>query len=80
MLTATIDSRRRLTMPAECPAGSPVTVDAIDDRTWIVRRHIPGERQKLVLVPTVDKLTDAAEMDGFAAAAVAAPIAYPEPE
>jgi hypothetical protein len=31
-----IDDRRRLVMPPELPARSPVTVQQIDDDTWIV--------------------------------------------
>jgi len=37
-MTATvIDSRRRLVMPPELPARSAVTVQQLDDDTWIER-------------------------------------------
>jgi len=36
-----IDDRRRLVMPPELPARSPVTVPQIDADTWIVKRARP---------------------------------------
>ena len=69
MLAATIDSRRRLTMPVECPAGSPVTVQPLGEDVWIVRVHRPERNYKLVVVPAVASIPDDPEMDAFAEAA-----------
>jgi len=56
-MTATvIDSRRRLVMPPELPARSAVTVQQLDDDTWIVKRARPGKTNQVVLLPDIKKL------------------------
>jgi hypothetical protein len=51
-----IDDRRRLVMPPELPARSPVTVQQIDEDTWIVRRARPTKTRMVMLLPDVKKL------------------------
>ncbi|HEX7469566.1 MAG TPA: hypothetical protein VF437_02365 [Verrucomicrobiae bacterium] len=51
-----IDDRRRLVMPPELPARSPVTVQQIDDDTWIVKRARPTKTRMVMLLPDVKKL------------------------
>ncbi len=56
-MTATvIDSRRRLVMPPELPARSAVTVQQIDDDTWLVKRARPSKTNLVVLLPDIKKL------------------------
>jgi hypothetical protein len=53
-----IDDRRRLVMPPELPARSPVTVQQIDDDTWIVKRARPSKALMVMLLPDVQQLPD----------------------
>jgi len=55
---ATLDDRRRLVMPEECPPNSTVTISQVDKDTWIVKRHSDRKNFKVVLIPVVDKLPD----------------------
>jgi hypothetical protein len=50
------DDRRRLVMPPELPARSPVTVQQIDADTWIVKRARPVKPLMVMLLPDVKKL------------------------
>ena len=50
------DDRRRLVMPPELPARSPVTVQQIDEDTWIVKRARPGKIRMVMLLPDIKKL------------------------
>ncbi|MDD5141432.1 MAG: hypothetical protein PHY43_14375 [Verrucomicrobiales bacterium] len=58
-----IDDRRRLVMPPELPARSPVTVQQIDDDTWIVKRARPIKARMVMLLPDVKELPDDAEWE-----------------
>lgn len=53
-----LDDRRRLVMPPELSARSPVTVQQLDDDTWIVRRQRPQKGFVVVLMPDVKNLPD----------------------
>jgi len=56
-MNATVtDSRRRLVMPPELPARSPVTVQQIDADTWLVRRAHPVKANLVALLPDVQRL------------------------
>jgi len=63
MKSATVDGRRRLVMPQECPPGSAVTIQPIDDNTWIVKRQTPDKNFKMVLIPVIDRLPDDPEWE-----------------
>ena len=56
MNATVIDSRRRLVMPPELPPRSPVTVQQIDEDTWIVKRARPENARMVMLLPDVKKL------------------------
>lgn len=56
-MTATvIDERRRLVMPPELPARSAVTIQQVDDTTWIVKRVVPAQNLVVVALPVIDTL------------------------
>lgn len=57
IMNATVtDSRRRLVMPPELPARSPVLVQQIDVDTWIVRRARPQKTYLVLLLPDIKHL------------------------
>ena len=43
-------------MPPELPARSPVTVQQIDDDTWIVKRARPVKTRMVMLLPDVKEM------------------------
>jgi hypothetical protein len=59
------DDRRRLVMPPELPARSAVTIQQLDEDTFIVRRQRPGDQMLVVLEPDVRHLTDDSKMDAL---------------
>src|SRR5271166_548413 len=64
IMTATVlDDRRRLVMPPELSARSPVTVQRLDDDTWIVRRQKPQKGFVVVLMSDVKDLPDHPAME-----------------
>ena len=68
-MNATVtDDRRRLVMPPELPARSAVTVQQIDEDTWIVKRHKPDKEFIVVLFPDVAHLPDDPEWEKVEAA------------
>jgi len=56
MNATVVDGRRRLVMPPELPARSAVTVQQIDQDTWIVKRARPCKPNLVVLLPDIKKL------------------------
>ena len=76
-----VDRKRRLLMPPECPPRSAVTIQRLDQETWLVKRHRPSQNFKLVLIPVIDKLPDDPEWEKKEAAlARYAASQLPEPE
>ena len=63
-----IDDRRRLVMPPELPARSPVTVQQIDEDTWIVKRCRPSKLHMVLLLPDLKQLPDDPEWEKVEAA------------
>lgn len=51
MKAATLDARRRLTMPPEIAALSAVTVEHTDKDTWVVRRVRRTKTVPAIVVP-----------------------------
>jgi hypothetical protein len=51
MRSATLDDRRRLVMPQECPLGSAVTIQELDTTTLPVKRQLPDRDFKTVMIP-----------------------------
>ena len=63
MKSATLDERRRLVMPPECPPGSAVTIQELDKTTWLVKRQMPARGFKMVMIPLIDRLPDDPEWE-----------------
>ena len=56
-MNATVtDNRRRLVMPPELPARTPVTVQPLDADTWIVKRARPANTNLVLLPPDIRRL------------------------
>ncbi len=53
-------------MPSALPARSPVTIQQLDDDTFIVRRQRPSGQLLVVLEPDIKHLPDDPEMDVLA--------------
>ena len=85
MKAATLDARRRLTMPPEIAPLSAVTVEHTDKDTWIVRRVRRPKMPSAIVVPS---LTDEEARRAFGAnsrqetfeAAMAVSQTFPLPE
>jgi hypothetical protein len=58
MKAATTDDRRRIVMPPECPPNAAVTIQQLDENSWLVKRQVPDKAFKMVLIPVIDKLPD----------------------
>ena len=63
MKSATLDERRRLVMPRECPPNSAVTIQQLDTNTWLVKRAVPEKGFKMIAIPTVEQFPDDAEWE-----------------
>ena len=63
MKSVTVDDRRRLVMPPECPPGSAVTIQELDKTTWLVKRQVPSRKLKMVVLPAIDRLPDDLEWE-----------------
>lgn len=53
-----LDDRRRLVMPPELPAKSAVTVQRIDEDSWLVKLARPAKARMVMLLPDVKHLPD----------------------
>lgn len=75
MKSATLDSKRRLVMPEDCPPKSLVTIQPLDANTWIVRRQLPDKKIKMIAIPIIKDLPDDPEWEkveeAFGRAAIA---------
>ncbi|MCI0746293.1 MAG: hypothetical protein L0Y58_12890, partial [Verrucomicrobia subdivision 3 bacterium] len=56
MKSAKVDDRRRVVLPQECPPRSTVTIEALDEGTWIIRRQGKRVKFKRILIPAVETL------------------------
>jgi hypothetical protein len=56
MIASMTDDKRRLTMPKEIPAKSPVTIQRLDEDSWIVTRQKPKDDLIVVAFPIIKKL------------------------
>jgi len=63
MKTATLDERRRLVMPAECPPNSAVTIQQLDEDTWLVQVAKETKKFKKVFFPVIEDLPPDPEWD-----------------
>lgn len=53
-----VDNKRRLIMPQGCPPRAAVTIQELDQDTWLVKRHRSTKDFKVVLIPAVHNLPD----------------------
>ena len=58
MKSATLDSKRRLVMPENCPPRSLVTIHTLDQNTWVVHRQSPTKKVKMISIPIIKDLPD----------------------
>ncbi|MEI6783017.1 MAG: hypothetical protein WCQ21_19080, partial [Verrucomicrobiota bacterium] len=70
MKSTMVDDRRRIVMPQACPPHSSVTIQQVDDTTWIIKRQLPSKDYKMILIPVIDRLPDDPEWDKVEAAFV----------
>jgi hypothetical protein len=63
MKMSTLDDRRRLVMPPECPPNSAVTIQQLDEETWLVSLGKETRKFKKVYFPIVEDLPPDPEWD-----------------
>ena len=56
MITSMTDEKRRLTMPKELPPKSAVTVQRLDENSWLVTRQRPVTDLVVVALPCIKEL------------------------
>jgi hypothetical protein len=56
MTASMTDEKRRLTMPRELPPRSAVTIERLDEDTWVVKRQRPGSKLVMLAFPKVEHL------------------------
>jgi protoheme ferro-lyase len=64
----TVDDRRRIVMPPECPQHSAVTIQQLDENAWLVKRARPDRTVKMIAIPVIKKLPDDPEWEKTEAA------------
>jgi hypothetical protein len=81
-LTArTVDDKRRVVMPEECPPNALVIIQQLDKDTWLVRRPKRDQKFKSITLPIVENLPNDPEWDKVELGlAKAASKRLPEPE
>jgi hypothetical protein len=58
-----VDEKRRITLPTEFLPGTDVILERVDSNTWIIQRHVPNTRLKMVSIPVIKHLPDDPEWD-----------------
>jgi hypothetical protein len=56
MKATTVDDRRRIVMPPECPPRSAVIIQQLDENAWLVKRALPDRSVKMIAIPVIKKL------------------------
>jgi hypothetical protein len=64
MIALMTDDKRRLTMPRELPPKSAVTIQQLDQDSWLVTRHKPSD-VIVVALPCIKKLPDDPEWESI---------------
>jgi hypothetical protein len=65
MIASTTDDKRRLTMPKELPAKSAVTIQQLDDDSWLVTRQKPKADLVVVALPKIKVLPSDPEWEAI---------------
>jgi hypothetical protein len=60
---ANVDDRRRVVLPITCPPNSAVTIQELDDETWIVKRHKLNQNLIFVAIEHIERLPDDPEWE-----------------
>jgi hypothetical protein len=63
MTVSMTDDKRRLTMPKELPPGSAVTIERVNEDTWVVKRQKPTGKLVMVAFPRIERLPDDPEWE-----------------
>jgi len=63
MTVSMTDDKRRLTMPKELPPRSAVTIEHIDEDTWVVKRQKARDEFVMVAFPKIERLPDDPEWE-----------------
>ena len=56
MKLATVDNKRRVVLPRSVEPHTHVTIEQVDENTFIIRRQRQEARFKRVLIPVIDRL------------------------
>ena len=56
MIASMTDDKRRLTMPKELPPKSAVTIQRLDENSWVVTRQRPKDHLVVVTFPRIKEL------------------------
>ncbi|MDB6040372.1 MAG: hypothetical protein JWM99_4213 [Verrucomicrobiales bacterium] len=65
MIASVIDDKRRLTMPKELPPKSAVTIQRLDDDSWVVTRQKPVDNLVVVAFPLIRELPSDPEWEAI---------------
>jgi hypothetical protein len=65
MIAAMTDDKRRVTMPKELPPKSAVTIQQLDDNSWLVTRQKPKTDLVVVALPTIKELPSDPEWEAI---------------
>jgi hypothetical protein len=65
MIGSITDDKRRLTMPKELPPKSAVTIQQLDDDSWLVTRQKPMTGLVVVALPTIKELSSDPEWEAL---------------
>lgn len=55
---ANVDDRRRVVLPESCPPNSAVTIQEVDEDTWVIKRHPKSDGLVFVAIEHIDRLPD----------------------
>ena len=64
MIATLSDDRRRVVMPPELPAKSPVTIQQLDEDTFLVKRQRPSKNYVMIAVPVIKELKSDPDWEG----------------
>jgi len=65
MIALMTDDKRRLTMPKELPPKSAVTIQRVDQDTWLVKRQKPDSGFVVVALPCIEHLPNDPEWEAI---------------
>jgi hypothetical protein len=65
MTASMTDDKRRLTMPKELPPKSAVTIQQLDNDSWLITRQKPKANLVVVALPTIKELPSDPEWEAI---------------